>query len=82
LAKSCKACEPEITAAQTGNYRPEHLFVLRQNFEAFEFHQRQIPQCDQAIVAQLTSLAQTRLEQILSRLIAMRNTVESRGGLY
>ena len=38
----CKASEQEIIAALTGNYRPEHLFVLRQNFEAFEFHQRQI----------------------------------------
>jgi transposase len=56
----CKASEQEIIAALTGNYRPEHLFVLRQNFEAFEFHQRQIADCDQAIEAQLTHLAQTR----------------------
>lgn len=56
----CKASESEIAAALTGNYRAEHLFVLRQNFEAFEFHQRQIAQCDQAIETQLTSLAQIR----------------------
>jgi len=56
----CKASQQEIAAALTGNYRAEHLFVLRQNFEAFEFHQRQIAQCDQAIEAQLTSLAETR----------------------
>ena len=60
MAKSCKASEPEITAALTGNRRSEHLFVLRQNFEAFEFHQRQIAQCDQAIATQLTSPGQTR----------------------
>jgi len=44
----CKASEQDIAAALTGNYRPEHLFALRQNFEAFEFHQRQIAQCDPA----------------------------------
>lgn len=53
----CKASEQEIAAALTGNYRLEHLFALRQNFEAFEFHQRQNADCDQAIEAHLTSLA-------------------------
>lgn len=57
---NCKASEQEIIAALTGNYRAEHLFALRQNFEAFEFHLRQIAGCDQAIEAQLTNLAQTR----------------------
>ena len=56
----CKASEPEIIAALTGNYRAEHLFALHQNFEAFEFYQRQITDCDQAIEAHLTKLAQTR----------------------
>jgi transposase len=56
----CKASEGEIVAALTGNYRAEHLFALRQNFEAFEFYQRQIADCDKAIEAQLTQLAQSR----------------------
>ena len=56
----CKASEQEIIAALTGNYRAEHLFALRQNFEIFEFYQRQIADCDKAIEAQLTNLAQTR----------------------
>jgi transposase len=56
----CKASELEIIAALTGNYRAEHLFALRQNFEGFEFHLRQIADCDQAIEVQLTNLAQTR----------------------
>jgi transposase len=56
----CQASEQQIAAALTGNYRPEYRFVLRQNFEAFEFQQRQIAQCDQAIETQLTRLADTR----------------------
>ena len=31
----CKASLAEITAALTGHYRPEHLFVLQQNLELF-----------------------------------------------
>ena len=58
--RRCKASTQEIAAALTGHYRAEHLFVLRQNFEAFQFHQRQIADCDTAIEAQLASLAQTR----------------------
>jgi transposase len=57
---NCQASEQEIIAALTGNYRAEHLFALRQNFEGFEFYLRQIADCDQAIEAQLTHLAQTR----------------------
>ncbi len=56
----CKASQQQIAAALTGNYRAEHLFVLRQNFVAFEFHQRQIADCDAAIEAQLATLADTR----------------------
>lgn len=56
---ACKASEMEIAAALTGHYRPEHVFALRQNFEAFEFYQRQIAQCDRAIAGQLSSLADT-----------------------
>jgi transposase len=55
----CQASEAEIAAALTGNYRPEHLFALRQNFETFEFYQRQLAACDQAIAAQLARLAET-----------------------
>jgi transposase len=36
------------------------LFALRQHFEGFEFYLRQIADCDKAIEAQLTNLAQTR----------------------
>ncbi len=39
----CRASEAELIAALTGHYRPEHLFVLQQNLELFDAHQRQIP---------------------------------------
>src|SRR5882672_7027142 len=52
----CHASEAEIVAALTGNYRPEHVFVLRQNVEAFDYVQQQLAACDTAIEAHLQTL--------------------------
>ena len=53
----CHASEAEIVAALTGNYRPEHVFGLRQNLEAFDHIQQQIAVCDTAIEAHLQTVA-------------------------
>ena len=53
----CHASEAEIVAALTGNYRPEHIFALRQNVEAFDHVQHQLAACDTAIEAHLHTLA-------------------------
>ena len=52
----CKADKAELVAALTGNYRAEHLFSLRQNFAAYEFHLGQIAECDAAVEALLQTL--------------------------
>jgi transposase len=53
----CKASSQEIIAALTGNYRVEHLFTLKQNFDAYEFDRQQIAECDSAIQKLIDSLA-------------------------
>jgi transposase len=53
----CKASAQEIAAALTGNYRAEHLFTLKQNFEAYQFDCQQIAQCDAAIQQLVDTLA-------------------------
>jgi transposase len=53
----CHASVQEIVAALTGNYRAEHLFALKQNFEAYQCLLKQIAECDTAIEALLTTLA-------------------------
>lgn len=53
----CHASEAEIVAALTGNYRPEHVFGLRQNLEAFDYVQQQLAACDTAIDAHLQTVA-------------------------
>jgi transposase len=52
----CHASASEIAAALTGNYRPEHVFVLRQNLEAFDYLQQQLAACDTAIDVHLQTL--------------------------
>jgi transposase len=55
--RRCRASEAEIEAALTGQYRPEHLFVLQQNLELFDALQQRIAACDVAIEAHLGTLA-------------------------
>ncbi|MGQ0774949.1 MAG: IS110 family transposase, partial [Pseudonocardiales bacterium] len=53
----CQASEAEITAALTGHYRPEHLFVLQQNLALFDVYQAQLATCDAAIEGHILTLA-------------------------
>jgi transposase len=42
----CKKGEEEIALALTGTWREEHLFVLKQSLEMYDFYTRQIEACD------------------------------------
>jgi len=53
--KRCKNNEATIASSLKGNYRPEHLFSLRQALEFYEFHQKKIAECDDRILEQLRS---------------------------
>jgi transposase len=53
----CKATEAEIASALYGNWRPEHLFALRQALKLYEFYQRQLRECEKQIEACLRGLA-------------------------
>lgn len=45
----CKKSEAEIAQALTGTWREEHLFVLQQSLELYDFYTRQIAACDAEI---------------------------------
>lgn len=45
----CKQDEGEIAKALTGTWREEHLFVLKQSLEMYDFYTRQIEACDAEI---------------------------------
>src|SRR5262245_60406937 len=51
--KQCKASEAEIAQALTGSYRDEHLFELKQAYEAWQFSLGQVEKVDEQIALQL-----------------------------
>lgn len=52
----CHRSEEEIARALEGTWRAEHLFALKQAYELYQFHHRQISECDQRIAAELAAL--------------------------
>jgi transposase len=56
----CKATEAEIAQALNGTYRDEHLFALRQAYEAWQFYQGQLDKVDAQIQQQLARMKQDR----------------------
>jgi transposase len=53
----CKATAEVMEGAMQGNYRPEHVFALKQALELHDFYQHQVQQCDREIERVLDALA-------------------------
>lgn len=56
--RRCKASLETIEAALVGNYRPEHVFALRQSIELYDVFNEKVAECDVEIeqsLARLTS---------------------------
>ncbi|HKI37765.1 MAG TPA: IS110 family transposase [Gemmataceae bacterium] len=58
--RRCKASEAEIAQALNGSYRDEHLFALRQAYEAWQFYQKQVGALEEQIELQLGRMKQDR----------------------
>lgn len=56
----CKASVETIRGALTGNYRPEHVFALRQAIELYDAYQARLRDCDIAIEQALRALPNGR----------------------
>ena len=54
--RRCKKTLPEIKKALEGNWRDEHIFVLRQSYETYEFFHKQIAECEEQIKQILDTL--------------------------
>jgi transposase len=52
----CKNDAATIAKALEGTWRPEHLFALRQAYDLYQFHHRQIAECDAMLEAELARL--------------------------
>jgi transposase len=47
--KRCQSTQDEIARALTGNYRPEHLFALKQALALYDAYTEQLRECDTEI---------------------------------
>jgi len=47
--RNCKKSEEEIGKALTGTWREEHLFILKQALELYDFYTQQVEGCDEEI---------------------------------
>jgi transposase len=52
----CHCSEDEIALALQGTWRPEHLFELKQAYDLYQFHHKQITECDHQVEAELSRL--------------------------
>jgi len=52
----CAKSEDEIAKALQGNYKAEHLFVLRQALAQYDFYRRQLQECDAEMQAMYATL--------------------------
>jgi len=50
----CQHSEDEIAKALTGNYRPEHVFTLKQALALYDFYTQQVRECDSEIEKQFS----------------------------
>jgi transposase len=58
----CKESAETISAALTGNYRPEHVFALRLALELYDVYQTKLGDCDVEIERALAHLNEARPE--------------------
>jgi len=52
----CRKSKEEIAKALTGDWREEHLFTLRQSYEAWRYHQDLIVECDKEVKKQIKKI--------------------------
>jgi transposase len=76
----CRATEAEIAAALTGHYRPEQVFVLKQNLDAFDSCLEQISSCDVEIHRHLAELT-AKLDPPSTPLPKPRSRAKPRGNV-
>lgn len=53
---NCKHSEAEIAKALTGNYRPEHVFALKQALALYDAYTTQLQECDAEIERQFQAI--------------------------
>jgi hypothetical protein len=60
----CSHPEPEIAKALTGQYRPEHLFALKQALALYDTYSERMRECDEELERQFSALKPERDEEL------------------
>ncbi len=63
---NCRQPEEVFISAMTGNFQETHLFTLKQSLETYDFHGRQLAECDKKILEELQNW-ETMIEGPLPR---------------
>ena len=53
---ACKSSQDEIAKALTGTWKAEHVFILKQSLELFDFYTQQIAACDAEVERQYAAI--------------------------
>lgn len=64
--RRCKQSREVIEQSLYGNYRPEHLFALRQAVELFDIYQAKIADCDHEVEQVLKQQVPVEIEETVS----------------
>jgi transposase len=87
--RRCKSSVATIEAALTGNYRPEHVFSLKQSVELWDSYLLRMQECDdqiEAVLARLATVTDAPAEPIPAARTRYRSTnapkFDMRTGLY
>jgi transposase len=62
----CAKTEEQIAKALQGNYKPEHVFVLKQALDQYDFYLQQIQECDAEMKAMYAGLPPSDPEKLVS----------------
>lgn len=61
--RQCAKSKAEIAKALEGNYKPEHLFVLKQALAQYDFYQQQMQECDVELEAMYAAFPSAELDE-------------------
>ena len=84
----CQKNEEEIAKGLEGTYQQEHVFALKQSYEAYQFFHAQILECEKNVEQELTRLhevhfSEVRSEECKSNKVNRRNkTIANRSAYY
>lgn len=60
----CQKTKAQIAAALHGDWRPEHLFTLRQSLAAWRYHQTLVAECETELKKQMDTLADQTTDKV------------------